>query len=228
MIVSPGKFFGGLALMTAFAVVLVAMFLPLFEGRNALDYMDSLFNSVSKGSAYYVAELRAEAEDRRGNAVAMTLDVANEAQAEQIAELFRAAGATVGVAEAELRVSGDLGGILGLCLQDADEMFANAGTGVRDRYGYQEKRVLLNWWTALEGMDEDLKRQSRFAEAAFVIKVKEKAVECAYNYYGIEPWKVSDKVGLVLFSLVFYVVYTVWYGYAIIFLLEGWGFTLSH
>jgi hypothetical protein len=58
--------------------------------------------------------------------------------------------------------------------------------------------------------------------------VKEKAVECAYNYYGIEPWKVSEKLGLVVFSLVFYVVYTVWYGYAIIFLLEGWGFTLSH
>jgi hypothetical protein len=228
MIVSPGKFFGGLALMTAFAVVLVAMFLPLFEGRNALDTMDSLFNSVSKGSAYYIPDLKAAAEDRRGNAVAVTLAAASEAQAEEMAELFRAAGATVGVAEAELRVSGDLGGILGLCLQDADEMFANAGTGVRDRYGYQEKRVLLNWWTALEGMDEDLKRQSRFAEAAFVIKVKEKAVECAYNYYGIEPWKVSDKVGLVLFSLVFYVVYTVWYGYAIIFLLEGWGFTLSH
>jgi hypothetical protein len=53
-------------------------------------------------------------------------------------------------------------------------------------------------------------------------------VECAYNYYGIEPWKVSDRIGLVLFSLIFYVVYTVWYGYAIIFLLEGWGFTLSH
>ena len=132
------------------------------------------------------------------------------------------------VAEAELRVSGDLGGILGRCLQDSDEMFANAGAGVRDRYGYEEKRVLFNWWTALQAMDEDLKRQNRFAEAAFVVKVKEKAVEAAYNYYGIEPWKVSDKIGLVLFSLVFYVVYTVWYGYAIIFLLEGWGLTLSH
>jgi hypothetical protein len=228
MIVSPRKFFAGVALTTAFAVVLVAMFLPLFEGRNALDTMDSLFNSVSKGSAYYVAELRAEAEDRRGNAVAMTLDVANETQAGQVAELFRAAGASVHVAEEALRVSGDLGGILENALQDSDEMFANAGASVRDRYGYEEKRVLFNWWTALGAMDEDLKRQSRFAEAAFVAKVKEKAVECAYNYYGIEPSRVSDKIGLVLFSLVFYIVYTVWYGYAIIFLLEGWGFTLSH
>ena len=226
MIANPRKFFAGLALMTAFAVVLVAMFLPLFDGRNALDYMDSLFNSVSKGSAYYVANLRAEAEDRRGNAVAVTLAVANETPSRQMADLLRAGGATVQVAEGELRVSGDLGGILGRALQDSDEMFANAGAGVRDRYGYEERRVLFNWWTALQAMDEDLKRQNRFAEAAFVVKVKEKAVECAYNYYGIEPWKVSDRIGLVLFSLVFYVVYTVWYGYAIIFLLEGWGFRL--
>ena len=228
MIASPKKFFGGVALMAAFGVVLVAMFLPLFDGRNALNYMDSLFNSVSKGSAYYVADLKVEAENRRGNAVAVTLAVANETQARQMADLLRAGGATAQVAEGALRVSGDLGGILGRALQDSDEMFANAGAGVRDRYGYEEKRVLFNWWTALQAMDEDLKRQNRFAEAAFVVKVKEKAVECAYNYYGIEPWKVSDRIGLVLFSLVFYVVYTVWYGYAIIFLLEGWGLTLSH
>ena len=228
MIANPRKFFGGVALMAAFGVVLVAMFLPLFDGRNALDYMDSLFNSVSKGSAYYVADLKVEAEGQRGNAVAVTLAVANETQARQMADLLRAGGATVQVAEAELRVNGDLGGILGRALQDSDEMFANGGAVVRDRYGYEERRVLFNWWTALQAMDEDLKRQSRFAEAAFVVKVKEKAVECAYNYYGIEPWKVSDKIGLVLFSLVFYVVYTVWYGYAIIFLLEGWGLTLSH
>ena len=228
MIANPRKFFGGLALMATFGVVLVAMFLPLFDGRNALNYMDSLFNSVSKGSAYYVADLKVEAENRRGNAVAVTLAVANETKARRMADLLRAGGATAQVAEGALRVSGDLGGILGRALQDSDEMFANAGAGVRDRYGYEEKRVLFNWWTALQAMDEDLKRQNRFAEAAFVVKVKEKAVECAYNYYGIEPWKVSDRIGLVLFSLVFYVVYTVWYGYAIIFLLEGWGLTLSH
>jgi hypothetical protein len=228
MLVNPRKFFGGLALMTAFTAVLVVMFLPIFDGRNALDYMDSLFNSVSKGSAYYVPELRAQAEDRRGDAVAVTLAAADETQARQMADLLRAGGATAQVTEGAIRVSGDLGGILARALQDSDEMFANAGAGVRDRYGYQERRVLFNWWTALKTMEEDLKRQSRFAEAAFVAKVKEKAVECAYNYFGIEPWKVSDRIGLVLFSLAFYVVYTVWYGYAIIFLLEGWGFTLSH
>jgi hypothetical protein len=228
VIADPRKFFVGAALTGAFVVVLVAMFLPVFDGRNALDYMDSLFNSVSKGSAYYVPDLQAEAEGQRGNAIAVNLAVAGEARAGQVAELLRASGAAVHVTNTELRVSGDLGGILGRALQDSDEMFANEGAGVRERYGHDERRVLFDWWTALKAMEEDLKRQNRFAEAAFIVKVREKAVECAYNYYGIEPWKVSDRVGLVVFALIFYVVYTVWYGYAIIFLLEGWGFTLSH
>ena len=35
-------------------------------------------------------------------------------------------------------------------------------------------------------------------------------------------------VGYVLFSLVFYVIYTIWYGYAVMFLFEGLGFRLAH
>ena len=56
-----------------FAVVLVVMFMPLFGGQNALNYMDALYNSISKGSAYYVADLRVEAEGQRHNDVAVTL-----------------------------------------------------------------------------------------------------------------------------------------------------------
>jgi hypothetical protein len=61
-----------------------------------------------------------------------------------------------------------------------------------------------------------------------VLEVKKKAVECAYNYYGIEPQRIADRVGIVIFSLLFYVLYTCWYGYAIIFMFEGWGLRLSH
>jgi hypothetical protein len=58
--------------------------------------------------------------------------------------------------------------------------------------------------------------------------VKKKGVECAYNYYGIEPMKVSNHLGVVIVSLVFYVLYTVWYGFAIILVFEGCGLKLSH
>jgi hypothetical protein len=55
-----------------------------------------------------------------------------------------------------------------------------------------------------------------------------KAVELGYNYYEVDPQKIGDKVGIVIFSLVFYVVYTLWYGFAIMFMFEGWGMRLEH
>ena len=61
-----------------------------------------------------------------------------------------------------------------------------------------------------------------------VSAAQKRAVETVYNYYGIEPQRISDRFGIVILSLVFYVVYTVWYGFAIMYLFEGWGIKLSH
>jgi hypothetical protein len=228
MIASRGKFFAGLALMAGFLVVLAVMFMPIFEGMNALDYLDSLYNSISKGSAYYVSELAEEVRGHDGAAVELTLALGDEVHSTGIAALFEAAGAAVERDGSRLRVRGDLGRILSRCVEDSDAMFKNRGEELRDRYGYDEKRALYNWWTALKAMDKELKKQRRFAQADFIVKVQKKAVECAYNYHGIEPQRIGDRIWIVLFSLIFYVVYTVWYGFAIIFLFEGWGLKLSH
>jgi hypothetical protein len=88
--------------------------------------------------------------------------------------------------------------------------------------------ILFNWWNAFKTLDNDLKNQKRFKEAKIVSLVKKKAVETAYNYYNIEPQKISDRYGIILLSLVFYVVYTVWYGFSIMFMFEGWGMKLEH
>ena len=60
---------------------------------------------------------------------------------------------------------------------------------------------------------------------AFVVK---KAVESSYNYYKIEPEKIGDRLGIVVLSLVFYVIYTLLYGFAILFMFEGWGLKIGH
>ena len=49
-----------------------------------------------------------------------------------------------------------------------------------------------------------------------------------FNFYQIEPQSISDKYGIVIFSLLFYVIYTLWYGFAIMFMFEGWGMKMEH
>jgi len=125
-------------------------------------------------------------------------------------------------------VSGDLGQILENSLADADAMYHNDGERVRGKYGYEERRVIYNWWLAFHEMDRDLKKQKEFKAAAMVSVVVKKAIESSYNYYQIEPQRIGDKFGTVIFSLAFYVAYTLWYGFAILFMFEGWGLQLGH
>ena len=229
MIADKNKFFLGAGMLVAFTVVLVLMFLPLLEGgRNGLDYLDSLYNSISKGSAYYIPAVKEESAAFKGAAVDVTLTLTDPEQSRQTALLFRKAGARAEVMGIRLRVTGDLGAILESCLTDADAMYNNKGKVVSARYGHDPKRALYNWWRAFNAMDIALKKQTRFKEAKMVAVVVKKAVESSYNYYKIEPVQITGKLGLVIFSLTFYVAYTLLYGFAIMFLFEGWGMKLSH
>ncbi|MDL1964992.1 MAG: hypothetical protein LWW98_11855 [Deltaproteobacteria bacterium] len=228
MIANKKEFYGGFGLFVGFFVILFIIFSPFFNGQNGMEYLDDLYNSISKGSAYYIPKVKKETDTFVGNTVTMTLKMKDEKQAQQTALLFTAAGATAEVSGAQLDVSGDLGNMLANCLTDSDSMYNNDGATVSGKYGYNERQVLYNWWTALKAADKDLKKQKLFAEAKTVASVIKKTVETSYNYYKIEPLKITDKMGIVIFSLVFYVAYTLWYGFAILFMFEGWGLKLGH
>jgi len=221
------ELFIGIGMLVAFTVVLILMFSPVFNSQNGLEYLDALYNSISKGSAYYIPNVKEETDKLMGNAASMTLDLGDKKHAEQTGSLFEKSGASVEVLESKLKVTGDLGKILDNCLTDADSMYNNDGQTVAGKYGYNERQALYNWWKACKEMDKDLKRQKRFKEAKVVELLEKKAVETSYNYYEIEPQKITDRLGVVIFSLIFYVVYTIWYGFAVMYLFEGWGLQLE-
>lgn len=222
------EFFLGTGLLAAFFVVLVLFFSPLFDGKNGLAYLDDLYNSISKGSAYYIPDLKKEVSSYAGQAINVSLTMENEQQATQTAKLFNQGGALVNTNGSQIQVAGDLEKIMQNCLDDADLMYMNSGTELSNKYGYPERQVIYNWWMAIKEMDKALSKQKLFKEAKVIGNVSKKAIEAAYNYYKIEPQKISDKYGIVIFSLIFYVVYTLWYGFAILFMFEGWGLKLEH
>lgn len=222
------KFYGGWSMLLIFTVVLVIFFSPVFNGINGLDYLDNLYNSISKGSAYYIDKIRSDESLLKSKSISVFLDTSGPEQAEQTAGLFDKAGAGASVNGTKVEVSGDLGSILATFLEDADRMYYNEGEILSEKYGYDERKVMYNIWHSLSEMDRDLKKQKLFKEAETVTLVKKKAVETAYNYYKIEPQKINDNLWIVIMSLVFYVVYTVWYGFAFMYIFEGWGLSLDH
>lgn len=224
------KEFGiGLVLIAGFFLALFAMFSPLFEGgRNTLDYLDGVFNSISKDSAYYIPGITEKARKHDGTVVTLSLEATDDPQAARMEKLFAITGATVARDGAKLSVTGDFGKMLGAVLDDADRMYRNEGATVSGKYGYEEKRVLYDWHQALAAMTRDLNKQERFKEAKSSRDVQTKAVEPAYNYYGVKAIPMSSMIWISLAALIGYVVYTIWYGFAILFLFEGWGLKLSH
>jgi len=228
MIADKVKFYGGLGMIATFLVLLAIIFSPVFSGRNALEYADELYNSISKGSAYYIPDVKEDIAEFTGVYVSTTIKMKDQQQAYQTALLHRESGAEATASGADLVVKGDLGLILDACLNDADTMYYNNGEAIQAKYGYDERRVLYNWWESLNAMDKKLKDQGLFNEANAVGEVLERAIEPAYNYYGIEPQTMGDRIGIVLFSLIFYVAYTVWYGVGLMFMIEGWGIKIRH
>ncbi len=228
MIANQKQFFGGAAMMAGFILILILMFSPIFSGQDGLEYLDDLYNSISKGSAYYIPQLKESTGAFSNTDVKLKLSFDSTEQAAQSARLFLKAGSAVEVSGGTLSVSGDIGKILSECLEDADLMYQNDGKALVAKYDYEEKRALYNWWSALKSMEKNLKKQKKFKEAKIVSTIKKKGVETSYNYYQIKPQSISERYGIVLFSLIFYVLYTLWYGFGIMFMFEGWGLRLEH
>lgn len=224
------KEFGiGVALISVFVVALAAIFVPFYEGgKNTLDYLDGLFNSISKHSAYYIPDVAEKARKHEGTVVTLAVKAADDAQAARMATLFTAAGATVVKQGAELSVTTDLGKLTGAALADADLMYKNAGDTVAGKYGFDGKRALYDWHRAFAAMAKDLNKQEQFTEAKTVRDIQTKALEPAYNYFGVEAIPMSNMIWVALASLIGYVLYTIWYGFAILYIFEGWGLKLEH
>lgn len=229
MIKNKKEFGLGFVMMLAFLAILVVIFMPIFKGQNGMDYLDGMFNSISKGSANYVPKLREHVETFAGTSVDMNLKMASKEEALLTAKLMEGGGATASVtSDNTVAVSGDLGLILQSSLQDVEAMYNNEGDVLTARYGVEPQLAMYTWWQSMKMMDKSLTKQKNFKAAKEVGTVSKKGVETAYNYYGIEAQSIKDSAFIVIASLLFYVCYTMWYGYSILFMFEGWGLKISH
>jgi hypothetical protein len=228
MITHKKKFYTGLGMLAGFAVILGILFSPVFGGHNGLNFLDALYNSISKGSAYYIPSVREKTEPFSDTIFSAILPLGSELRADQVAVLLEKAGAKAVPSGNGISVTGNLGDLFDRCLMDADLMYQNEGQSVRAVYGMDEKTVLYGWHLALTALKKELNRQKEFKAAKTVDTVIDKAVDLSYNYYGIESGRISDSPGVVIFSLFFYVIYTLWFGFSILFLFEGLGMQLDH
>ena len=224
----------GYLLLVSFFAVLIAIFMPLFPAPhtdkkvNGLDYLDNFFNELSKGSAYYIPALMKAAEKYKGQEFTTTLKMKSPESAAVIAKLFATNNIEATAEGEKVNVSGDFGRMITIMLEDADAMYHNKGEELRAKYGVDERQTIYAWYQALTAMEKDMMKSENFAQAKFVKNCMTKAVEPAYNYYKVEVVPVKEEIPLLIAALVFYVIYTMWYGFGLLYLFEGMGIKLEH
>lgn len=229
MIVRNKKMFGvGVVFAISFLSVLALIFSPIFgDGKNGLVYSDDSFNKLAKGSSYFIPKVAKSVEAYVGKPLSISIKLEKAEDVEPTAKLFTLAGAKVDTENTQMRIEGDLGVILQSTLKDSDAMYKNDGKAVSERYGYEEKKAMKNWWTALDRISKELKKQKLVADAKVIDDVNKKAVEPGYNFYKIDANKVVDHAGMMSGLLIFYVAYTMWWGYAIFYMFDGLGLSMK-
>ena len=219
--------FQGVLMVITFLIVLVVMFSPIFKGENALRAADRLFNSIAKGSTHHIPSLLKKNDAYMGRPFSVTLQFPDKQMAQNAATILTTSGAAVTAAGEKVNVKGDLGKVLASALQDSDKMFANDAQAIEKKYGLAGKEALFVWWNLLNETDRDLTRQKLFKEASFVSTVLKKGVEVGYNFFGIVPQTARSRSLRLALSLVFYVVYTLWWGVGILMIFEGFGLEMK-
>ena len=232
LITNKALFNKGLLLFASFLCVFASLFMPIWGGHgNGLDAADNMFNRLSKGSSYFIPGVQKQALELSGKAVTVTVKLKDAALAPRAVENLIKAGATAEVKGDALTYSGDLSKILTAALADADDLFNDRGKAVQERYGVTEKdseKVIVKaWWAVLDPSIKELQKQKMIQEAKVVGQVNKRGLEPGYNFYGIASEKVMDNVLPLVGLLAFYVIYTMWYGYAIFDMFGGIGLGMS-
>lgn len=242
-----GHFVIGLFLFFSFAVVLFLMFSPIFpktkagEPQNGLQWSDEMFNNLAKGSSYFIPKVAKDIDKYKGTMFNATLKMGKpedkpgdgEKRALRSAAILTAAGAQVEVNGTELKIiQGDLGKLLEAAIRDSETMFRNEGEKIKALYAADMKtddimQMFRQWNNTLPKMSKQFEKEKKMEEAKICGTVVKKCVEAAYNFYGVDAVKVKDHIGLMAFLLIFYVTYTMWWGFAIFYLFEAIGLSMK-
>src|SRR4030042_5432128 len=98
----------GMIMALLFIVLLAVVFTPIFGGKNAFEAADNFFNSIAKGSTYFIPGLMKDSESYNGKTIDVSAKLPDKAIAAAAVTLLKASGALVSEG-GTLRGAGGLG-----------------------------------------------------------------------------------------------------------------------
>ncbi len=227
----------GLIMFVSFFIVFAAMWAPWYgkdetgKGLNAFMAADNLFNSISKGSSYFVDTLKKDNAAFEGKTdLDMTVEISDDSMLDLLDTVLSRHVENLQIDGSSISFEADLTELVEDVLVDSEDLYNNQSAELAQRYNQQEedtRAVGYAWYLFLRAMEDRFNQEGDFNAAKHVSEVVNRGVEVGYNFYGIEAEKATSKAGILSFSLVFYVLYTLWWGMAIFYLFEGLGLKMT-
>lgn len=224
-------FMRGAVLLGSFLILFILIMTPLFpsgvwgQKYTLLQYADAVFNQLSKGSSWFVPELRHRISELGAATVRVSLKSLPDASLAPVMEkLVDKAGGRSAIQGNGFEYSVSLKSLLSSAVDDSSMLYDNDGEKVSDHYaGVPWEKAARGWWELLSLSVHELQKQGKVSEANLVNDVVLKAVEPGYNFYGMPRAGMSGHVMMVAALLAFYLLYTLWYGFGIMEVFEGFG-----
>jgi hypothetical protein len=218
------KFWIGLSGLILFSVILGLWLRPWGTHRSGLEWADHLFNRLAKNSTYFIPGAVELARKFEGTSVDFGVHSRWPGTDERMAQVIRANGfSAVLLGDGRVRIEGDLGRLGHAAAADAELLFKGYDRDLQAKYGVNGKEAVYYWWTAFDGLTRRFIQENRSSEADFARWITGRVLEPAYNFAGIEPGSFGENVWAVIFFLGSYLVYTLLYGFSILYLFEGLG-----
>lgn len=226
-----GHFVKGLVMIGSFFAVCIYLLFPMLHDNygnrlTGLQYADSVFNSLAKGSSYFIPEVREEISTVAGEHISVNVSLPAPLRYGAV-RVLKKVGAEAYFDKGRLVYQGDLSVILAAATFVGDSLYKNDTKAVEEAYRMPALHCSKSWWYVLKPAIQDLQRQGRIKEAKVVDTVLRKALEPGNNFYSVEIAKVEEHILLVVAMLAFYIIYTLWYGFGIFQLFEGVGLSMS-
>lgn len=228
LIRKPGKLAAGVAGLLVFAVMLSVASRPVINGQTVLDWADGMFNQLSKASANSIPQAREKAAKFVGTSVNFGLAQRDVWDSDAVTRLLHRSGVDATLLEdGRVRVTGDLGKLSAVALEDAQLAFENRVLELSARHDMEGPEVIYYWWAVFDGLTRRYVQEGRGEEAAFTKYMMTKILEPSYNFRGIEAESISRRAMPVSILLTAYVLFTIWYGVSILFIFEGLGISAT-
>ncbi|WP_448589570.1 hypothetical protein [Thermodesulfobium sp.] len=239
----------GLVGIISFMAMLIVWLSPVAPGHlTGLQWADQFFNGLTKASAYQFPKVFKDSENFVGKPFTLNYRATNEDEAKMLEKLYTSFGAKVNAQGTSLTISGDLGKVSQGILSYSEDFFNNRRKEMTLVLGFESKDGLYALYLSQLALEKYYLRNNQPAELKFIREVVERGIEPAYNFDGIvaagspkpaegeyalgalrsypsiEKSPIGIKEMIMLSGLIlFYLLYTCWYGFSLMYLLEGAG-----